>query len=1060
MQAHLSSSSSTFSLSLPERTNQLKQNFREWQDRSSDYRFEHPENSPLYQIIFEIDLLNFLYTDESSLFHEILNGEVNLALASDKEISQPLLFNLLLLKGGVAHFNKRLISKITEEILNQVATRGACVGQSPLFWLTNNPEGENLLINYPELIAQITTPGLNQAMTSGEHTGCSPLFWLVGSPEGRTLLAKHSELIAQITTQGLNQAITSGKQAGCSPLYGLTSTREGRTLLAKHPELIAQITAQGLNQAITRGKLAGFSPLYELTFDNESRVFLAQFLPSIGTKINEAGKPKVFEAFQQNQGEQYSGYGLAYCYEKGIGCAVDKEQALELYLQSADKGVLEAKLACARLYEEKEQFDKAKAIYQAFIQNKAFNDFLLAIQAQVLWQQLKLDLDPHIEARLYQLFKAAVPAPKAWLGLGQCYLFGIGTPFSSNQAKIYFEKASQYEAVKSEAQKYLVVLKQSDFKKHYCDELAQRLSVLGIERGSASDDGLYRFRLSVELIRKLGATEGLSCPVSLSKASLLKLSGILLLSEGLSTYPSIIVAFKGAYHAEQRRLKIEAVMTVKNRRLEIAERFGKIYNELRKLLNNHAPQVYRAWNEANQINRDLSSGAGKESVSRKSAGFFTSFTSFKDKLLQNERALEQSRDQYLDDYLAFHQRYIKGNELGKAVSAYQADDFENGDLLLDKAKGQALLAEMERVLGNIQTLVNELKVSLDGFQTKNKDFEKFAGHYRFQGPVDSRGNLSETVSVPAYLEYIQAAELEYARFELAQKARATVEEKKEEVDSEEEIFELFDTLSLVNQSEPILLSDEQLRPLVQGQPVMTAASSAVSSSGLYYFSHQNYAPKAFADRLSLVELSRCIKTASSFIAESSSAEQAAVTYALGYELADVMERLKALQANEFGYSYAAQLRNVLYHSKQLAPIKQSDLYLNQYLELAQKLVNYLEKVPVSLTKAFDKEKLIAEISCDLFKTLLNYPLSEERLKPEEIIELITGLNEQESLVGGSKLPEGDKEKACKFIYGRKGALLTDLKYQFPNAYQLYFAGNVSVKTDRELGKEFRHRLEY
>jgi len=953
----------------------------------------------------------------------------------------------------------KLIAKITQQGLNQVMTSGEDAGSSPLFWLAGNPEGRTLLSQHPGLIDKITAQGLNRAISSGELAGYSPLFGLTGTYEGQILLGKHPELIAQITAQGLNQAITRGEYAGCSPLYGLTGNPEGLTLLDKYPELIAQITAQGLNQVIPSGKHAGSSLLYELTSDNESRVFLARFLPRIGIKISEAGKPKVFEAFQQNQGEQYSGYGLAYCYEKGIGCAVDKEQALELYLQSADKGVLEAKLACARLYEEKEQFDKARAIYQAFIQDKAFNDFPLALQAQILSQSLKLDLDPHIEVRLYQLFKAAVAVPvsKAWLGLGQCYLFGIGTRCSSNQAKICFEEARKYEEVSSEAEGYLTVLNQgSDFKKHYCDELAQQLSVLGIERVSTSDDGLYRFRLSVEFIRKLGATEGLFCQVSLSKASLLKLSGILLPSENLLSYPSIIAAFKGAYHAEQRRLKIEAVMTVKNRRLEIAERFGKIYNELRKLLNNHAPQVYRAWNEANQINRDLSSGAGKESVSRKSAGFFTSFTSFKDKLLQNERALEQSRDQYLDDYLAFHQRYIKGNELGKAVAAYQADDFENGDLLLDKAKGQALLAEMERVLGNIQTLVNELKVSLDGFQTKHKDFEKFAGHYRYQHPVDTSGNLSEAVSVPSYLEYIQAAELEYARFEAIQKALPpAIEEKKEEVDSEEEIFESFNTLSLVNQSEPILLSDEQLRPLVQGQPVMTAASSAVSSSGLYYFSHQNYGPKAFEKRLDFSELSHCLKT----FKEANDNEAKVLIYALLYELGDVMERLKNLNAHEFCRSHASQLRNVLYHATKLEPIKQPHLYLHEYRELSQKLVAYLARVPVSFTKVFDAEKLMTEIPCGLFNILLNYP-SEEPLKSEEIIELITGLNGQESLIQNSQLTEEYQAKACKFIIGRKGALLADLEYQFPNAYQLYFAGNVSVKTDRELGKEFRHGLEY
>ena len=1329
MQAYSSSSSST-SLSLSERVERLRQNFKGWQNRSPDYRFEHPEESPLFQIMHEMmyktDLLNFISASKNNLLNEIVDEEAKLALSSDKEMNQLLLLALVLLEVGEACFNRypdliakisekllnqtiisegltersslfwltrnsplfwltstargqaflskhsKLIAKITPEGLNQAITGEENAGQSPLFCLTMTSEGRDLLVKYPELIAKITQEGLNQVVARGEYAGKSPLFWLVGTPKGRELFRKHSELMAKITQEGLNQVTTSGKFSGSSPLYYLISTPEGWDLfnrysnliipkiteaglnqvvtsgpdagaspffwlaaneagqelldehpeliakitqkglnqaitggelpgasllfvltrtpkglafLGRHPELITKITQKGLNQAITSGEYAGQSPLYWLTYiperrkllsehpeliakitreglnqivihgkhaeysplfwltgtpeglvlldqhrgliakitqeglnyvitsgehagqsplfyligisegrkllgehlelvakitreglsqvvtsgkyagqsplvyltaDDEKRAFLSWLLPKIEAELSAEDQQKVFETFQKNASEDFSLYGLAYCYEKGIGCAVDKDQALELYL-SADVGVLEAKLACARLYEDKEQFDKVRAIYQVLIESRGFSNSSLALQVPVLSQSLKLDPDPHLEARLYQVFKAAVPVPEAWLGLGQCYLFGIGTGFSANKAKSCFEKAREYEGVRSEAEGYLTVLNQgSDFKKHYCNELAQQLSVLGIKRVGASDDGLYRFRLSVEFIRKLGATEGLSCQVSLSKAALLKLSGILLPSENLLSYPSIIAAFKGAYHAEQRRLKIEAVMTVKNRRLEIAERFGKIYNELRKLLNNHAPQVYRAWNSANQINRDLSSGAGKESVSRKSAGFFTSFTSLKDKLLQNERALEQSRNQYLDDYLAFHQRYIKGNELGKAVSAYQADDFENGDLLLDKAKGQALLAEMERVLGNIQTLVSELKVSLDGFQTKHKDFEKFAGHYRFQGPVDSRGNLSEAVSVPSYLEYIQAAELEYARFEAIQKALPpAIEEKKEEVDSEEEIFESFNTLSLVNQSEPILLSDEQLRPLVQGQPVMTAASSAVSSSGLYYFSHQNYAPKAFEKRLDFSELSHCLTT----LQDAKEDEAKVLIYALLYELGDVMERLKNLNAHEFCRSHASQLRNVLYHATQLEPIKQPHLYLHDYRELSQKLVAYLARVPVSFTKVFDVEKLMTEIPCGLFNILLNYP-SEEPLKSEEIIELITGLNGQESLIQNSQLTEEYQVKAGKFIIGRKGALLADLEHQFPNAYQLYFAGNVSVKTDRELGKEFRHGLEY
>jgi len=1018
-------------------------------------------SSPLYELTGNPEGRTLL-SQHPELIAQITAQGLNQVMTSGELAGYSPLFGLTGTRAGQILLSQHpeLIAKITAQGLNQAITRGELAGSSPLYELTSRTEGRTLISQHPELIAKITAQGLNQVMTSGPNAGSSPLYGLSGTREGLTLLSQHPKLIAQITAQGLNQVITSGKHAGYFPLFWLTKTHEGFTLLTQHPELIAQITAQGLNQVITNGKHAGHSPLYELTSDNESRVFLARFFPRIGTKISEEAKPKVFKAFQQNQDEQYSGYGLAYCYERGIGCAVDKEQALELYLKSADKGVLEAKLACARLYEEKEQFDKARAIYQAFIQDKAFNDFPLALQAQILSQSLKLDLDPHIEARLYQLFKAAVavPAPKAWLGLGQCYLFGIGTRFSSNQAKICFEKASQHEESSSEAQKYLAVLNQgSDFKKHYCNELAQQLSELGIERGGASDDSLYQFRLSIEFIRKLGVTgEEQPCPVKIPQSTLLKLSGILLLREGLSTYPSIIVAFKGAYHAKQRRLKIETVMTVKNRRLEIAERFGKIYNELRKLLNNHAPQVYRVWNSANQINHDLSLGAGNGSALKKNAGFFNFFTSLKDKLLQNEQALEGNRNQYLDHYLAFHEWYIKRDHLNKAIVAYHADDFENGDLLLDQAKGQALLAEMNKALENVQKMISDLKPSLDGFQTKHKDFEKFAGHYRYQHPVDTSGNLSEAVSVPSYLEYIQAAELEYARFEVAQKALPpAIEEKKEEVDSEEEILESFNTLSLVNQSEPILLSDEQLRPLVQGQPVMTAASSAVSSSGLYYFSHQNYGPKAFEKRLDFSELSHCLKT----FKEANDNEAKVLIYALLYELGDVMERLKNLNAHEFCRSHASQLRNVLYHATKLEPIKQPHLYLNQYRELSQKLVAYLARVPVSFTKVFDVEKLMTEIPSDLFNTLLNYS-SEELLKSEEIIELITDLNGQASLIQNSQLTEEYQEKAGKFIIGRKGALLSDLEHQFPNAYQLYFAGNVSVKTDRELGKEFRHGLEY
>jgi len=172
-----------------------------------------------------------------------------------------------------------------------------------------------------------------------------------------------------------------------------------------------------------------------------------------------------------------------------------------------------------------------------------------------------------------------------------------------------------------------------------------------------------------------------------------------------------------------------------------------------------------------------------------------------------------------------------------------------------------------------------------------------------------------------------------------------------------------------------------------------------------------------------------------------------------------MERLKNLNAPEFCRSHASQLRNVLYHGKKLAQIKQPHLYLNEYREFSQKLVTYLARVPASFTKVFDAEKLMTEIPDDLFNALLNYS-SEGPINSEAIIELITDLNEQESLIQNSPLTEEYQTKACKFIIGRRSALLADLEYQFPNAYQLYFAGNISVKTDRELGKEFRHGLEY
>ena len=101
---------------------------------------------------------------------------------------------------------------------------------------------------------------------------------------------------------------------------------------------------------------------------------------------------------------------------------------------------------------------------------------------------------------------------------------------------------------------------------------------------------------------------------------------------------------------------------------------------------------------------------------------------------------------------------------------------------------------------------------------------------------------------------------------------------------------------------------------------------------------------------------------------------------------------------------------------------------------------------------------MAKIPCGLFNSLLNYSLGQEQLTPEEIIELISELNNQENLIQSSKLTEEYQENAGKFIIGRRGALLADLKHQFPHAYQLYFADNPNVKTDRELGKEFRHGL--
>jgi len=996
------------------------------------------------------------------LIAKITEAGLNQVIPSGEQAGYSPLVGLTANFQGRAILNKHpeLVAKITKEGLNWVMQHGEQAGYSPLFFLTGTLKGRAILDKHPELIAQITKEGLNQLVTSGVTAGCSPLFCLTANPEGLSLLDKHPELIAKITEKGLNQVVTIGEHAGLSPLFWLTADPEGLSLFHKHPELIAQITEKGLNQIVTSGEQAGSSPLYGLTAHPKGRTFLVKHPELIAKITSEEAKLQVFTTFQQHPNEECSKYGLAYCHEKGIGCPLDKAQALLLYLKAADAGILAAKLACARLYEENAQFDKAMAVYQAFIQDEKFSDFSSAQRAQILWMTLKLKMDAHIAASIYRLFKASAPTdPQGWLGLGQCYLYGIGTSAHFNQAKRCFQTAIKHEETKSRAHKYLEVLNQhNNFAKYYCDELADKLSGLGIEGIGSPNDGFYQFQLSADFINQLVGTANKAKigQLKMDQAALLKLSGILLPSQGGQAYPSLIAVFKKAYSTQQRNLKIEAVMALKNRRLEIAERFAKAYEELSKLLRDIAPPVYRAWNNANQIHHDLSSGAGNSSGLKKNAGFFNSFTSLKNKFLDHEQALAGNRNQYLDHYLAFHQRYIKRDNLSKAIAAYQADDFENGDLLLDKASGQALLAAMNQALENVQKMISDLRLSLDGFQSKHKDFERFAGHYRYQHPVDTSGNLSETVTIPAYLEYIQAAELEYARFEEAQKALPpALEEKQEEVESQES-SESFEAVSLASQAEPLLLSDEKLKALVPEQSVVrTSANSAVSSSGLYYFSHQNYAQKAFEGRLDFSELSHCLTT----LQYAKEDEARILTYALLYEVCDVMERLKNLNAPEFCRSHASQLRNVLYHGKKLAQIKQPHLYLNEYREFSQKLVTYLARVPASFTKVFDAEKLMTEIPDDLFNALLNYS-SEGPINSEAIIELITDLNEQESLIQNSPLTEEYQTKACKFIIGRRSALLADLEYQFPNAYQLYFAGNISVKTDRELGKEFRHGLEY
>ena len=1024
---------------------------------------EQAGNSPLFWLTGKPEGRAIL-GKHPELTAKITQESLNQVIASGEQAGYSPLFWLTGKPEGLSLLDKHpeLIAQITEEGLNQVIDSGAYAGQSPLYLLTGRFEGRALLGKHPELIAKITEEGLNQVIDSGEQAGHSPLFWLTGKPEGRAILGKHPELTAKITQESLNQVIASGEQTGYSPLYWLARNSEGLSLLDKHPELIAKITKENLNQIVTNGKQAGYSPLFWLFSAAGGRMILDKHPELIAKITSEAAKLQVFKAFQQHPNEEHSGYGLAYCHEKGIGCPIDKAQALPLYLKAADAGILEAKLACAQLYEEKKQFDEARAFYQAFIQDEKFTNFSWGRRAQVLWMTLKLKMDAHIESGIYQLFKASVPTdPQGWLGLGQCYLYGIGTPANSNQAKRCFQTASDYEATNGQAHEYLKVLNQhKDVAKYYCDGLADKLSVLGIEETGSPNDGFYQFQLSADFMNQLiGAGETKIGQLRMDKAALLKLSGILLPSQGGQAYPSLIAVFKKAYSTQQRKLKIEAVMALKNSRLEIAERFAKAYEELSKLLRDNASQVYRAWNESNQIHHDLSSGAGNSSALKKNPGFFNFFTSLKNKFRDHEQALAGNRNQYLDHYLAFHQRYIKRDNLSKAIAAYYADDFENGDLLLDETPGQALLAEMNQALENVQKMISDLRLSLDGFQSKHKDFERFAGHYRYQRPVDTSGNLSETVTIPAYLEYIRAAELEYAHFEAANKALppALEESKEEEVESEEKSPESFDAVSLASQAEHLLLSDEKLKVLLQEPPaVRTSASSAVSSSGSYYFSYSNFGEKAFSINFTL-EWSRCVKAVASLGAESPQEDRTALTYALLYELGEILERLKNLRSKQFYYPCAAQLRNVLYHDKKLAQIKQPHLYFNDYLELAQKLTAYLERAAAS-PQVFDTQELMAKIPCGLFSSLLNYSLGQEQLTPEEIIELISELNHQENLIQSSQLTEEYQAKAGKFIIGRKGALLADLKHQFPHAYQLYFADNPSVKTDRELGKEFRHGL--
>jgi hypothetical protein len=254
-------------------------------------------------IIATTNTVNACLYANNTLLLEALRGYTELAVALLIEFPElnlnqmvhgemTLLHRISSLENGLHIFNyllKHHQSWVVDIPVNawcQASTAGQRAGESPLFWLTANPDFvavlKELFQVHPKLMEKIPVEAWCRPVELGEWAGSSPVYLLMYIPQGKKILEDvfqvNPELMKDIPLEVWCRPIQQGEHEGCSLLYWLTATPASRILLMKlfetNPDLMKTIPAAAWCKPREHGEAAGYTPLDWLALTSDGQVIL------------------------------------------------------------------------------------------------------------------------------------------------------------------------------------------------------------------------------------------------------------------------------------------------------------------------------------------------------------------------------------------------------------------------------------------------------------------------------------------------------------------------------------------------------------------------------------------------------------------------------------------------------------------------------------------------------------------------------------------------------------------------------------------------------------------